>query len=44
MTGNGFWSLSVNGKKNVQIEKKDLPSKWITLKAMKVLKFYRDSV
>lgn len=42
----GKWLLesSVNGKMNVQIEKKGLPSKWITLRAMKVLKFYRKSV
>jgi len=42
----GKWLLesSVNGKTNVPIEKKGLPSKWITLRAMKVLKFYRETV
>ena len=38
----GTWKLenSNNGKMLVNIEKKGLPSKWITLKALKVLKFY----
>jgi hypothetical protein len=42
----GKWILesSVNGKTNVPIEKKGLPSKWITLRAMQVLKFYRETV
>ena len=42
----GKWLLesSVNGKMNVQIEKKGLPSKWITLRAMKVLNIYREKV
>ena len=35
----GRWKLenSFNGKMNVRIEKKDKPSKWITLKAMRIL-------
>jgi len=42
----GKWLLesSLNGKTNVSIEKKGLPSKWITLRAMQVLKFYRETV
>lgn len=38
----GKWKLenSFNGKMLVNIEKKGLPSKWITLKALKVLKEY----
>ena len=42
----GKWLLefSFNGKMNVQIEKKGRPSKWITLRAMKVLKFYGESI
>lgn len=39
----GRWKLenSFNGKMIVHIEKKSQPSKWITLKALKVLKTYR---
>lgn len=38
----GMWKLenSFNGRTIVDIEKKSLPSKWITLKALKVLKEY----
>ena len=38
----GRWSLenSYNGKLNVNIEKKGKPSKWITLNALRVLKYF----
>ncbi|MEQ8155602.1 MAG: hypothetical protein ABRQ25_12065 [Clostridiaceae bacterium] len=38
----GKWKLenSFNGKTIVDIEKKSQPSKWITLKALKILKEY----
>ena len=38
----GRWKLenSNNGKMLVNIEKKGQPSKWVTLKALKVLKEY----
>jgi hypothetical protein len=36
----GHWKLenSFNGKMNVRIEQKGKPSKWITLKAMRILR------
>jgi hypothetical protein len=39
----GRWKLenSFNGKLTVDIEKKGMPSKWITLKALKALEIYR---
>jgi hypothetical protein len=39
---NGSWNLesTFNGRFLVSIEKKDNPSKWVTLKALKVLKKY----
>lgn len=42
----GKWRMesSLNGKMNITIEEKGLPSKWITLRAMRVLDFYRESV
>lgn len=40
----GTWNLdhSFNGRMVVTIEKKGFPSKWITLKALKTLKAYRE--
>lgn len=42
-TKDGLWMMenSNNGKMIVSVEKKGKPSKWITLKALKVLKEYR---
>lgn len=42
--GKWFMETSLNGKINIPIEKKGLPSKWITLRAMKVLKFYHETM
>ena len=42
-TGDGKWILenTFNGRFIADIERKGKPSKWITLKALKVLKYYR---
>lgn len=46
MTSEGKWILenSFNGKTIVNIEKKGLPSKWITLRARKILRFYGEGI
>lgn len=42
----GVWLMenTYNGKMLVNIEKKDAPSKWITLRALRVLKAYRPEI
>jgi hypothetical protein len=42
-TEDGIWLMenTMNGKMLVDVEKKGKPSKWMTLKALQVLKFYR---
>ena len=41
-TANGLWNLndSLNGKMLADVERKGRPSKWITLRAMQVLKHF----